>query len=94
MVPDRLRSGPAGDLVPVEAMMWWQGWQSPKQIRERVRSLSWDQLREQRARVTCPCCRGKKRINVVRHVDGRTVLELALCLQCEGTGELDDISGG
>jgi len=61
--------------------MWWQGWQTPKQVRDRV---------------TCPCCRGKKRINIVRHdpAAGRTVVELALCLQCEGTGELDDISGG
>jgi len=61
--------------------MWWQGWQHADQINARHR-------------VTCPCCRGKKRINVVRHVDGRTVVELALCLQCEGTGELEDISGG
>jgi len=61
--------------------MWWQGWQNADQIN---------------ARVTCPCCRGKKRIKITRYDEaaGRTVLELALCLQCEGTGELDDISGG
>jgi len=69
--------------VPLGAVMWWQGWQNADQINARHRT-------------TCPCCLGKKRINVTRHDDaaGRTVVELALCLQCEGTGELDDISGG
>ena len=83
MVPDRLCSVPAGDFGAVEAMMWWQGWQNADQINARHR-------------VVCPCCRGKKHIKVTRHdaKTSRTVLELALCLQCEGTGELEDISGG
>lgn len=48
------------------------------------------------APVTCPCCKGRKRFPVVVHDDdaGRTFLELRPCLQCDGTGELDDISGG
>ena len=56
--------------------MWWQGWQTPEQIRERV---------------TCPCCRGKKRFTIVRHDDekSRTFVEKALCLQCDGTGEVE-----
>jgi hypothetical protein len=64
--------------------MWWQGWLTGKQVRARV------------ARVTCPCCRGHKRLNVIRHDDenSRTFIELVTCLQCDGTGELEDISGG
>lgn len=63
--------------------MWWQGWQHADQINTRHR-------------LVCPCCRGMKYLNIIRHDDenSRTFVERALCLQCEGTGELDDISGG
>jgi hypothetical protein len=73
--------------------MWWQGWQKPDQIRERVRSLTWDQIREPRARMTCPCCKGKRHINRITHDDAnsRTVLAHVRCLQCDGTGEIEEL---
>ena len=63
--------------------MFLQPWLSPDAIRARLR-------------ITCPCCSGKKNIRVIRHDDdkSRTFVEYRRCLQCDGTGEIEDLSGG
>ena len=60
--------------------MWWPGWQTSEQIRERLM-------------LTCPCCRGKGHVNQIRHNDAtsRTVLIHVRCLQCDGTGEIEEL---
>lgn len=39
-------------------------------------------------RVTCPCCKGKKRVPVVEHDEevGRTILTHPPCNHCQGRG--------
>jgi superfamily II helicase len=59
-------------------MMWWQGWQTPEQVRERQR-------------LTCPCCWGRKRMTVITEEHDRIVLvQHAICIQCDGTGEVEE----
>ena len=41
--------------------------------------------------VTCPCCKGKKRMTLVEHdeIEGRTILTHPLCTHCQGKGEVE-----
>jgi hypothetical protein len=56
-----------------ENKMWWQAWSTPMMIRSRFM-------------VTCPCCKGKKRVLCV---DAETGIENPiLCCHCEGEGEI------
>ena len=44
-----------------------------------------------RHRVTCPCCKGKKRLTLIEHDEilGRTLLTHPVCCHCEGKGEIE-----
>ena len=57
--------------------MWWQAWGTADMVRARLM-------------VTCPCCKGKKRLALIEHdeVEGRTILTHPICCHCQGKGEV------
>lgn len=38
--------------------------------------------------ITCPCCHGEKRLTLVEHDDGCTILTHPECTHCMGKGEV------
>lgn len=41
--------------------------------------------------VTCPCCKGKKRLSCIEHDErtGRTFLSKPMCCHCDGKGVVE-----